>query len=191
MHQVPFSILKCSLSVCSRDIKIKFEIRQQSECSLIKINIWLLIYNKESNKRKYHKIFNSNKNSIKTFKDMKKDKQTNFKPYPAGTKMISLCHQHRARPVCKSKQADQALTLYCWLTFFKFSSTIMDSSKNRRCIPFNKFSRLRVKWKFLKTKGSIHTYFKFIDPGRFISQIFLHWVYLILIFWHSLLILWK
>ena len=35
-------------------------------------------------------------------------------------KVISICHQYRARPGCTSVQSDQ--TLYCWLTNFKFSS---------------------------------------------------------------------
>ena len=36
-------------------------------------------------------------------------------------KLISLCHQYRARPpACTSVQSDQAQ--YCWLTVFKFSS---------------------------------------------------------------------
>ena len=34
-------------------------------------------------------------------------------------KVISLCHQYRARPTCTTVQSDQAL--YCWLTNFKFS----------------------------------------------------------------------
>ena len=38
-------------------------------------------------------------------------------PYPAGTKMISLCYQCRARPVCTSVQSDEAL--YCWITNFQ------------------------------------------------------------------------
>ena len=33
-------------------------------------------------------------------------------------KLISLCHQYRARPACISMQSDQAL--YRWLTNFKF-----------------------------------------------------------------------
>ena len=35
-------------------------------------------------------------------------------------KVISLCHQYRARPACTSVQSDQAL--YCWLTNCKFPS---------------------------------------------------------------------
>ena len=34
------------------------------------------------------------------------------------TKVISLCHQNRARPTCISVQSDQAL--YCWLTISSF-----------------------------------------------------------------------
>ena len=34
--------------------------------------------------------------------------------------VISLCHQHRARPAWTYMQSDQAL--YCWLTNFKISS---------------------------------------------------------------------
>ena len=36
------------------------------------------------------------------------------------TKVIRLCHQYTARPVCTSVQSEQSL--YCWLTNFKFSS---------------------------------------------------------------------
>ena len=35
-------------------------------------------------------------------------------------KVISLCHQCRARPAYTSTQFDQAL--YCWITNFKFST---------------------------------------------------------------------
>ena len=35
-------------------------------------------------------------------------------------KVISLCHQYKARPACTSVQSDQALC--CWLTNFKCSS---------------------------------------------------------------------
>ena len=35
-------------------------------------------------------------------------------------KVISLCHEYRARLACTSVQSDQ--TVYCWLTNFKFSS---------------------------------------------------------------------
>ena len=35
-------------------------------------------------------------------------------------KVISLCHQYRARPLCTSVQSNQVL--HCWLTIFKFSS---------------------------------------------------------------------
>ena len=33
-------------------------------------------------------------------------------------KVISFCHQYRARPACTSVQSDQSL--YCWLIIFKF-----------------------------------------------------------------------
>ena len=35
-------------------------------------------------------------------------------------KVISLCHQFRAKSACTFMQSDQAL--YCWVTSFKFSS---------------------------------------------------------------------
>ena len=37
-------------------------------------------------------------------------------PYLLEAKVISLCHQYRARPAFTSVQSDQAL--YCWLTNF-------------------------------------------------------------------------
>ena len=39
-----------------------------------------------------------------------------FNPYSAGTEVISLCQQYRARPFCTFVQSD--LALYCWLTTF-------------------------------------------------------------------------
>ena len=64
-------------------------------------------------------------------------------------KVISLCHQHRARPSCTSMHSNQFL--YCWLINFLIKISlkmIMDRSKNGRwIIPFQKFSRLRVKKK--------------------------------------------
>ena len=65
-------------------------------------------------------------------------------------KVISLCHQYRARWACTSMQSDQAL--YCWLINLKFSFwyPLYDNRQFqnwRWIIPFKKFSRLRVKRK--------------------------------------------
>ena len=51
-------------------------------------------------------------------------------------KVISVCHQYSARPVCTSMQSDQ--TLYCRLTNFQVLilislKIIMDGSKNESC----------------------------------------------------------
>ena len=65
-------------------------------------------------------------------------------------KVISLCHQYRARPECTSMQSDQAL--YCWLTNFKVFILIslkltMDSAKMQGWFffSFKKFGMIRVK----------------------------------------------
>ena len=58
-------------------------------------------------------------------------------------KVISLCHQYKARPDFTSGQSDQAL--YCWLLIFLSLKMIMNNSKIERWnISFKKFSRLRV-----------------------------------------------
>ena len=49
-------------------------------------------------------------------------------PILLDAKMISLCHQYRARADCTSVHSDQAL--YCWLTNFKFSSYDLNIPKN-------------------------------------------------------------
>ena len=56
-------------------------------------------------------------------------------------KVISLCHQYRAKPACTSMQSDRLYQLQV-LTL----KMIMDSPKNgRRNILFKKFNKLRVK----------------------------------------------
>ena len=62
---------------------------------------------------------------------------------PPKSKVISPCHQYRARPACTSVKSDQAL--YCCLTNFQVLiliplNMIKDGSKNVRwIIPFKKF----------------------------------------------------
>ena len=64
----------------------------------------------------------------------------------AKQRVISLCHQYKARPACTSMQSDQALLLYCWLTNIDITKMKMDIAKNvRSIIPFKKYERLRVK----------------------------------------------
>ena len=64
-------------------------------------------------------------------------------------KVISLCHQHRARPACTAGQSDQ--TLYYWLLWTSNSYLGIPKIDNgqfrngRWIIPCKKFSRLRVK----------------------------------------------
>ena len=65
-------------------------------------------------------------------------------------KVVSLCHQYRARQACTSVQSDQ--TLY-YKNGWPSSSSHLDIPKNdngqfpkwKWYIPFKKFSRLRVK----------------------------------------------
>ena len=56
-------------------------------------------------------------------------------------KVISLCHQNRARPASTSMQSNQALYWYCWL----YNEQVFFLKKWRWTSPFKKFSRLRVK----------------------------------------------
>ena len=67
-------------------------------------------------------------------------------------KVISLCHQYRAMPVCTSMQHDQALYILLAdqleVLILVSLKVIMDSAKNRWWInDFKKFRRLRVKMK--------------------------------------------
>ena len=45
-------------------------------------------------------------------------------------KVINLCHQYRARPVCTSMQSD--LAPHCWLTNLKVSHLDIPKNDNRQ-----------------------------------------------------------
>ena len=57
------------------------------------------------------------------------------------SKMVSLCHQYRARPACTSARSDQAL--YCWPTL---SSHLYNPKMIMNYGNFQKKGRLIIHW---------------------------------------------
>ena len=65
-------------------------------------------------------------------------------------KMINLCHQYRARPICAVWPGSILLANQLPSSYLDFPKMIVDSSKNaRQIITFKKFSRLRVNKEFM------------------------------------------
>ena len=71
-----------------------------------------------------------------------------FKPL-LKRKVISLCHEYRARPVCISLQLDQAL--HSWLIYYKFLDILkldnMTRSSHRLSNPRRKKKTYHIKFK--------------------------------------------